>query len=292
MDLYHILNDELQLTISSMGAELQSVTDISTKQEYLWNGDPAYWPRRSPILFPFVGCLKNNSYRYEENTYSMPRHGFARDMDFERVFHSEDMIQFRLVSNESTYAQYPFHFSMEVTYQLDGKKLHVEYKVENKDKKTMYFGAGGHPGINLPMEMGLSFEDYELEFSSSCEPERILFSSQCFVEGKSAFVLEEGQKMSMRHALFDEDPIVLEGTSGEVTLKSEKGERGVRISYPDMPYIGFWHMPHTESPYICIEPWSSLPSRQGIQEDLEKQENLISLQAGGIKVLSWTMEIL
>ena len=289
--IYEIKNEFLTVKADSKGAILWSVKDRQ-EWELIWQGDPKYWDEHGANLFPYIGRMWEGSYTYHGQIYHMDIHGFAKDTEFKLEKNSSTELSFVMEDSEVTLAQYPFHFSMEVKYQLDGKKLHVEYKVENKDKKTMYFGAGGHPGINLPMEAGLSFEDYELEFSRPCEPERILFSSQCFVEGKSAFALEEGQKLSMRHNLFDEDAIVLEGTSGEVTLKSEKGERGVRISYPDMPYVGFWHMPHTESPYVCIEPWSSLPSRQGVKEDLEKQENLVSLQAGGVKIFSWTREIL
>ena len=289
--MIEIQNENLALRVDPFGAQMMELRSRQGTQ-FLWNGGEKYWRDRAPVLFPYVARMTDGSYTLCGERYSMDIHGFAKDTEFKLEKNSSTELSFVMEDSEVTLAQYPFHFSMEVKYQLDGKKLHVEYKVENKDKKTMYFGAGGHPGINLPMEAGLSFEDYELEFSRPCEPERILFSSQCFVEGKSAFALEEGQKLSMRHNLFDEDAIVLEGTSGEVTLKSEKGERGVRISYPDMPYVGFWHMPHTESPYVCIEPWSSLPSRQGAKEDLEKQENLVSLQAGGVKIFSWTMEIL
>ena len=130
----------------------------------------------------------------------------------------------------------------------------------------MYFGIGGHPGFNIPMEEGLSFEDYELEFSRACEPQRILFSQECFVEGKKSYELFEGRRIPLRHNLFDEDAIVLEKTSGEILLHSTKGKKAVKVSYVDMPYVGFWHMPCMDAPYVCIEPWCSLPSRQGITE--------------------------
>ena len=155
----------------------------------------------------------------------------------------------------------------------------------------MYFGIGGHPGFNIPMEEGLSFEDYELEFSRACEPQRILFSQECFVEGKESYELLEGRRIPLRHNLFDEDAIVLEKTSGEVLLHSTKGKKAVKVSYVDMPYVGFWHMPCMDAPYVCIEPWCSLPSRQGITENLEEQKNLISLEAGRECQISWTMEI-
>ena len=152
----------------------------------------------------------------------------------------------------------------------------------------MYFGIGGHPGFNLPMEERLSFDDYELEFSERCEPKRILFSQECFVEGKKAYELTEGNRIPLQHNIFDEDAIVLEGTSGQVLLHSLKGKKGVKVAYLDMPYIGFWHMPCTDAPYVCIEPWFSLPSRQGTTEDREKQEDLLYLESGKERQVSGT----
>ena len=109
---------------------------------------------------------------------------------------------------------------------------------------------------------------------------------------QESYELLEGRRIPLRHNLFDEDAIVLEKTSGEVLLHSTKGKKAVKVSYADMPYVGFWHMPCMDAPYVCIEPWCSLPSRQGITENLEEQKNLISLEAGRECQISWTMEIL
>ena len=222
----------------------------------------------------------------------MDIHGFAKDSVFTCEKASENELVFTLEDSEETLAQYPFHFQLEIRYQLLGKALKVLYSVRNKDVKTMYFGIGGHPGFNVPMEDGLSFDDYELRFSEPCKPQRILFSKECFVEGKSPYQLTDDRRIPLRHNLFDKDAIVLEKTSGEVSIHSAKGKRAVKVSYPDMPYVGFWHMPCTDAPYVCIEPWCSLPSRQGVTEDLEKQENLLVLEAGDERQISWTMEIL
>ena len=64
-----------------------------------------------------------------------------------------------------------------------------------------------------------------------------------------------------------------EGTVSYTHLDVYKrqGTRRVTVSYPDMDYIGFWHATLTEAPYVCIEPWSSLPSRQDIVEDLSSR---------------------
>ena len=147
---------------------------------------------------------------------------------------------------------------------------------------------GGHPGINVPLEDGLRFEDYALDFGA-CAPQRVEFTPDCFVTGrKTPFALQNG-KLPLCHALFDQDAIVLKGTTGTVTLASERGNRGVRLIAPDFPIFGCWHMPKTDAPYVCLEPWSSLPSRSGVIEDLKTQPDLICLPAGEVYRTQWSL---
>ena len=288
---YEISNEFLTVQADTNGAVLWSVTD-KDGFEYIWQGDERYWNERGANLFPYIARLWEKTYIFQGKSYHMDIHGFAKDSVFTCEKVSENELVFTLEDSEETLAQYPFHFQLEIRYQLLGKALKVLYSVRNKDVKTMYFGIGGHPGFNVPMEDGLSFDDYELRFSEPCKPQRILFSKECFVEGKSPYQLTADRSILLRHNLFDKDAIVLEKTSGEVSIHSAKGKRAVKVSYPDMPYVGFWHMPCTDAPYVCIEPWCSLPSRQGVTENLEKQENLLILEAGNERQVSWTMEIL
>lgn len=288
---YEISNEFLTVKADTKGAILWSVTD-KDGFEYIWQGNEGYWNERGANLFPYIARLWEKSYTFKGKTYHMDIHGFAKDSVFTCEKAGENELVFIMEDTSETYSQYPFRFRFEVRYQLEENTLKIVYCIRNKDEKTMFFGVGGHPGFNIPMEEGLSFDDYELEFSEPCEPMRILFSQECFVEGKKAYELLGDRRIPLRHNLFDEDAIVLEGTSGEVLLHSAKGKKAVRVSYPDMSYVGFWHMPCTDAPYVCIEPWCSLPSRQGITEDLEKQESLLSLEAGKECQISWAMEIL
>ena len=125
--------------------------------------------------------------------------------------------------------------------------------------------------------------------ASPCQPRRVEFTPECFITGNAdPFPLENG-KLPLRHDLFDQDAIVLKGVPGEVTLRSAKGERGVTLTAPDLKVLGFWHMPKTDAPYVCLEPWSSLPSRQDVVEDLETQPDLISLPAGETWSTTWSL---
>ena len=222
----------------------------------------------------------------------MDIHGFAKDSMFEVAKQSEDEIVFRLTDTENTYAQYPYHFVFEVNYKIEGNRLDVTFHVENKDSKTMYFGVGGHPGFNVPLQEDEKFEDYYLEFLGAGVARKELFSDDCFVLGKTEdFPLEEGKKLLLKHDLFDNDAIILSSMPKQVVLRSKTGNKAVSVSYPDMDYLGLWHWPKTDAPYICIEPWSSLPSRKDIVEDLAKQQNLRILSIRDSIDIHWSIEI-
>lgn len=285
--LAHIENDRLQVTISDAGAELMSIRSADGT-EYLWQGDAAYWSDRAPNIFPYVARLTNGCYTYRGKTYHLPIHGFAPTAKFSPQDWEKTSVTFVLESNEAFYEMYPFRFRFHLRYYLEENTLHVEMKVENLDEKTMYFGLGGHPGINVPMEDGLAFEDYFLEFPEA-KLRRVEFTPACFITGQEdPFPVKNG-RLPLSHNMFDEDAIVLKGVPRKVTLRSEKGLRAVTLIAPDLPVYGFWHMPKTDAPYICLEPWSSLPSRQDVVEDLETQEDLISLEAGKTYVTTWSL---
>ncbi len=277
--LYTIHNEYLTVKIQEKGAQLWSITDNDT--EYLWQGDEKYWGDRAPNLFPYIARMTKGQYGFQGKTYHMDIHGFAKDMIFEAEQISDSHIVFSINHTEETYKQYPFQFCFSIIYKLEGTKLSITYYVRNDDEKTMYFGVGGHPGFNVPFEKDTSFEDYCLEFGSEKGVKRVGFSEDCFVTGElTDFPLENGVRLPLSHNMFDDDAIVLTDTAQSVTLTSKKSNKAICVTYPDMKYLGIWHMPKTDAPYVCIEPWSSLPSRKGIVEDLETQPNLISLERG------------
>ena len=285
--LYHIENEFLRVSASDAGAELMSIRGADCT-EYLWQGDPTYWSDRAPNIFPYVARLTNGSYTYQGQTYQLPIHGFAPTARFTVTEQLADSMTFTLESNPEYYAMYPFLFRFSIRYYLEGATLHAEMKVENLDGKTMYFGLGGHPGINVPMEEGLTFEDYFLEFPD-CQLRRVEFTPACFITGKEDPFPLEGDHLPLRHNMFDDDAIVLKGVPGQVTLRSEKGSHAVTLIAEDLSVYGFWHMPKTDAPYICLEPWSSLPSRQDVVEDLETQSDLIALGGGKTYTTVWSL---
>lgn len=278
--LYTIQNEYLTVRIHEKGATLWSIKD-SDNTEYLWQGDEKYWEDRAPNLFPYIARMTDGKYTLQGSTYEMDIHGFAKDTIFKAEQISDNHIVFSIKHTDEIYKQYPYKFCFSVIYKLEGRRINITYYVRNDDNKTMYFGVGGHPGFNVPFEEGAAFEDYYLEFDTNRNVKRVGFSEDCFVTGQlSEFPLEEGVKLPLAHNLFDDDAIVLTDMAQSVALVSKKSNKEIRVAYPDMKYLGIWHMPRTDALYVCIEPWSSLPSRKGIVEDLETQPSLISLESG------------
>jgi len=290
--LLMIQNACLRLTVDTLGAQMMSL--VSTDHiEYLWQGDAKYWEDRSPVLFPFVGRLTDESYLYNGKIYTMEIHGFAAACEFAVVEHQADSIKLILKSNDFTMAQYPLSFSFAVTYTLKENSVVVTYLVENHDSKVMPFGLGGHPGINVPLLPDENFEDYVLEFSHPCKPNRIGFTSSVFLDGHDyLYPLEDDKRLRLHHRLFDDDAVALKNTSREVSLYSQASGRGVRVTFPDIPYIGFWHTNKEDAPFVCIEPWLSLPARQDIIEDISCRSDLIQLESSGRYTTTWTMTLL
>lgn len=287
---YSISNHSLQLVLSNIGAELQSIQ--KNGREYLWNGDPQYWPERSPILFPYVGRFTEGKYRLGGREYEMEIHGFAKKYPYRVAEQKQNSITFELRDHTETYQMYPYHFILQVTYRLQDNTIAITYRVFNASPDTMYFGIGGHPGFRVPLEEGLTFSDYYLEFSGTSCPERIGHTPACFLSGiNQPFPLEDNRILRLYHKMFDEDAIVFRNMADEVTLKSEKGMRQVTVSYPNMPYLGLWHAPKTEAPYLCIEPWTSLPSRQNIVEEFRYKSDLIRLAPEKQYINTWNITI-
>ena len=289
--LHTIQNSAMSVTVDELGAQLMRIT-AADGTEYLWNGDPAYWTGRAPNLFPYVGRLTNDRYAYGGKEYEMTRHGFAKRTAFSPADQGRANLTLRMTDTPESRESYPFSFRFDVSYVLEGDTLAVVYAVENRGHETMYFGIGGHPGFRVPLEEGKRFEDYRLTFARPSRPCRVLLSDSYMLSGHDAlYPLEDGATLPLRHGLFDGDAIILKNFERTMTLSAGEGTRGLTLSCPQMRYLGIWHQPKTDAPYVCLEPWASLPSRQDVVEDLTQQNDLISLEPGQHYENRWTITI-
>ncbi len=278
---YTIQNEALRLTVDTHGAQMMSLRTADAT-EYLWQGDAAYWAERAPILFPIAGRLQDEAYRYHGTLYRMKLHGFARDQAFSLLEQTQTRLVFELRDTQQTRQQYPFAFSLQLVYQLEKNALLLTCRVQNCGVEKMPFAIGLHPGFRVPLHENERFEDYELEFDQPCSPRRTVFSQNVLVTGQTEpFTLAQGRELSLRHDLFDCGAIILQKAATTVRLRSKRSGCGVELSYPDFSYLGIWHLPQSDAPYVCLEPWSSLPGRDGVVEEFSERADLIQLAPGG-----------
>lgn len=273
-----IKNDSLSLSISEHGAELQSIKDINGK-EYLWDGDPEYWPRHSPILFPIVCGLWKNTYRYGGETYKMERHGFARDTDFKLVRKADDRITFALSDSEETLKVYPFHFNLAISYRLEGNKIHVVWHVENTDDKTIYFQIGGHPAFLVPDAKKGEPLTGSLKWDNNA-PERLYGNvNGCLAKGYHKVATPDGV-WNFTENDFEDDALIFDRSQlHHVELLDKDNKPVVQLDFK-APAVGIWSPSGKHAPFVCIEPWYGIHDWAEFEGDFQEKYLMNQLLPG------------
>lgn len=242
----------------------------------MWQANPAFWAKTSPVLFPIVGQLKENTYRYNGKTYRLPRHGFARDKEFVVAQHDQDALTFSLRSNAETLAVYPFRFAFSVGYALHHNELTVTYNVQNEGKEEMYFSVGGHPAFKLPLVDGTAYNDYRLVFNKTETAGRWPISKEGLIETTAEPLLSNANVLPLSKALFQNDAVVLKRLQSDaVLLTSEKTPHGLQFSFPGFSFLGLWATPGAD--FLCIEPWCGLADSTDADGQLAHKEGINKL---------------
>lgn len=279
--IYTIENDKICVKINDFGAEVKSINGKNSNFEYIWHGSPDYWKRSAIILFPICGRLFNGKYTYNGKEYEMSIHGFANSSVFTVTEHSAEKIVFELRESEETLKIYPFKFLFRVTYTLSGATLRTSLYVENTGNDDLPCSLGGHPGFNVPLSENLKFEDHYIEFETKGTKVKNIFSDTGFDLCKTApFPLYENNKICLTHELFNSDALFFEENSGTVILKSDKCDRFVKVDYSDATHLGLWQTNKPDTPFVCIEPWHGVPSKDGREDDFATKNELLHLKNG------------
>lgn len=283
-------NTDCQVTINHYGAELSSFILKEHEIEYIWQGDPEYWGRHAPVLFPFVGRLKNDEYSYEGQIFKMGQHGFARDLVFDLEAATDSSATFLLKSNAETLEKYPFEFELRLTYTLDGKELKVGYEVSTKSKE-MYFGIGGHPAFNVPLAKDTKFGDYYVHFMPS-KSRFLLPLKGAYIDLKEKTLGQTNTSIQLNRQFFENDAFILE-TNGQnsFAILSDKTDHGVTLSYKDLPYVGIWSAYPKEAPFVCIEPWAGIADTTEASGNIKEKLGINRIEAGDVFEASYTIEI-
>jgi galactose mutarotase-like enzyme len=285
-----IENQRLKVTIHPKGAELQSVFHKDHQLEYLWGGDPAFWGKHSPILFPIVGTLKEGIYYYQGKAYTLGRHGFARDSIFEPEMQGPDAVSFLLRSNPETRENFPFDFELRVGYQLLGNGLKTTYGVKNPSLNELYFSIGGHPAFKAPLVSGTDYEDYYLEFEQQETAPRWPISKDGLIEKEPRPLLIDTRQLPLSRELFAADALVFKHPdSSAVSLRSAKTERGLRLDFPGFAFLGLWAAKNAD--FVCIEPWCGIADSVDSDQEWTTKEGINRLSAGEVFERAWTLTL-
>ena len=286
-----ISNGLLEVRLESFGAELVGLRDLENDREYMWQKDPKFWAKCSPILFPFVGALKDNRYLYEGKEYNITtRHGFARDNEFKINSQTENSIEFLFESNEGTKKVYPFDFKLYLKYILEGKKLRLEYRVENLGDKKMYFSLGAHPAFATPLTSGIEYSDYYIEFEKE-ESGEVNILNGLYVNSQVKEKAFDGKKIVLNRDIFSKDALIIENpNSSEIMLKNDKNNYKVKFTYKGFKYIAFWNVPGAE--YVCLEPWCGITDYDNCTGNIEDKKGIETLEVGEKFIRNIDIEIL
>lgn len=257
----------IEIKTVNKGAELVSVKINGI--EKMHNGE-SFWNRHSPVLFPIVGKLKDGKTIIEGNEYEMGQHGFARDMEFEKI--SEN--SYLLKSNEETHKKYPYDFELYISYEVVKNKITTKYKVVNKDERTMYFGLGGHPAFACEYSSGkyrLEFEDIEDRLEIYQLEEGLVKTNP---EKLSKYFREN--RIFLDAKTFENDALIIKNiNSDKIYLKTET-KTILAFEFKGFPYLGIWSKP--EAPFVCIEPWFNTADTVNGSGNFENKENILKLE--------------
>lgn len=280
--------------VETMGGELVSFQD-GEGIEYLWQGDPAIWSGRNPILFPIVGALKNGEVDSAKGVCRLPRHGFARHSEFTLAERGGDYVILELRESAETLAQYPYPFLLRVTHQVLKSGFYTAYEVTNTGKDPMPFCIGGHTAYRCPLREGERFEDYSLIFDETEDALSIAVLPGGMLGGYlDEPYLKGTDTIDLRHAIFDKaDTLVFDGLrSKSVRLVNRSTGHGVRVEFGQFPMLGIWTMPEKKGPYICVEPWQGCGAHKDEWGGFEYKRHVVKLKPGEKKSLMFTVTVI
>ena len=280
---------DLSAKINPLGAELNSLYHAGTCIEYMWQADTAFWAKHSPVLFPIVGSLKNNTYFFEGRSYTLPRHGFARERMFEADQLSEKEAVFTLTDDEKSLRVYPFPFQLQLKYTLDDDCISVTYTVQNPGATILWFSVGGHPAFNVPLIAGTSYGDHYLQFNLH-EPLVRWHLKDGLISEENSLVASASGRIPLNPSLFYEDAIVLKNLkSDRLTLGSTRHAHGIDFDFKGFPYLGIWAA--KDAPFVCIEPWCGHADTVGHDGLLESKPGIEKIAGGEVWERTWKVRV-
>lgn len=276
-------NKYITVRVLSFGAEIASFVNNKTGEEYLWQGGKP-WRRHAPLLFPFVGKLKNRVYSFKGQTYRMKIHGFASKEIFKVIKKSSKHVIMVLKSDAQTKKKYPFDFVLTADYKLHRRKLKIKYTVKNTGKDTMYFAIGSHPGFKVPFRSGEKFEDYYLQFQKKETADRLLIDTETKLLSKKIKknYLNNTNRLNLNREMFKNRVIILKNLKSNYVRIKNVNDAYVEIGIKNFPFVGLWSPPGKKADLICIEPWFGHSDYVDTDQELTHKKDIIKLAPGHV----------
>ena len=274
-EIIHWACGNVRIEVSAFGAELRSVC-VGGGDNLLWSKDEQFWNRVAPNLFPIVGRLKGDQFRFSDKDFSMKQHGFARDCVFTVVSNDRESLRMRLVWNENTFLSYPFCFQYDVIYSAQGGLLWVDYEISNLGEDPMLYSVGGHPGFAIEGAL----ENYELRFDEKFVADRWLIDG-AYYSGMTE-LMEVDRTLKLTDDLFEKDAIVFrQPPFGRVSLWERGGKKLLDFVCSEWDAVGFWTKPG--APFFCIEPWWGWADSWEDSGELLEKPGIYTLAGGALK---------
>jgi galactose mutarotase-like enzyme len=284
MSIITLSNSIISAQIETLGAELCSLKD-NTNRDYIWEGNPTFWGKHSPVLFPIVGTLKNNTFYHSDKEYTLSRHGFARDMEFQLIEKTESSATFSLQSNSETLKNYPFKFELQIQYTLVSSTIELNYKVINTDSTNIPFSIGAHPAFALPT----NFEDYTLAFEE-IEPLEYTLLENDLVSKQTEKIKTNSNTVPLTYELFQRDALIFKKLKSNSLTIVEKENPILKVHFENFPNLGIWTK--VGAPFICIEPWFGYSDTTENTGNLFEKEGIIVLKTNDNFQAKFSIEIL
>jgi galactose mutarotase-like enzyme len=288
-DWITIRSTGLTATINPLGAQLSGLRDADGRQ-LQWQGDPAVWAGRAPLLFPIVGMLVAGQYRSGGETFHLPRHGFARVRRFEVTEAGPTSATFRLTADAQTLAVYPFQFVLEVNFAIQDSTLSVTSWIRNRGDDDLPASLGYHPAFAWPLPYGQDRAAHFIEFEADePAPIRVLDGNGLLTPQRLATPVAN-RRLTLRDELFSADALIFDQiVSRTVTYGSEVGPR-IAISFPGVPYLGVWTKPGAN--FICIEPWHGVTDPEGFSGELKDKPGSLIIPPGQAVAVAMAITLL
>jgi len=288
--MYSLKNNFISIQIKKTGAELSSIN--ANGNEYLWEGNPEYWGGQAPILFPFVGRLKEDFYTYQGKEYTLPQHGFfRRSNDITLIEESKTKLTFSLKSNSDTLKVYPFEFDFQTSYELVENKIIIHHKVINLGKDKLFFSLGEHPAFRCSLkDKNAKHDTCYLEFEKNETAAISLITADGLISADTKPSMINTNILNLPKNVFDGDALVYkEMNSKKVSLVNKEEGKLVTLAYKDFPYLGIWSKPM--APYVCIEPWLGIADSHDSNHQFEEKDAILPLEGGQNYNASYSIEV-